>query len=120
MQELLARDALLAGLAIFLKERVQALVGQLAHDDQVVARALDALDREKEWMPDRFDPLDGAQLFVGTRRAAVQVIEGAMHELGGLVQPAGGFALPHLAEAAAADRLDQSISRQNLLAGTTR
>ena len=46
--------------------------------------------------------------FLGGGRAALEVAE---DELDGLEEAAGGLALPDLAEAAAAQRLDEAVAR---------
>ena len=77
---------------------------QLAVDD------LDAVDRADERVADLLDALEGLQLLLGAGAVDVEGVEVAVDELDGLEDAAGGLALPDLAEAAGAERLDQAVA----------
>ena len=109
-QQLGARHARLALLTVIEQHFVQVLVGQLGDDHQLAGAALDAVDGEQKRVANVLDALDGLQLGVGLRSFALDVIEVAVDELDGFEQAAGGLALPHFAEAAAAQGCDQSIA----------
>src|SRR5438046_1904994 len=69
-------------------------------------------------MPDRLDVLQRPQLLIGAGTLRVmQFAIVAMNEFDGLEKSAGCFALPDLAEAALAQRLDQAIARNRLRVG---
>ena len=90
---------------------MQAAVGQLHDDDQLAVDALDAVDAEQEGMAEGLDVLQSAQLLLGAGGAAVvEVVGVAADELDGLEKAAGGLAFPDLAEAAAAQRLDEPVA----------
>src|SRR5262249_50269665 len=109
-EQLVARQAGQARLAARDEPVVQAPVGQLHDDDQIVADDLDAVQGEDERVADGLDALDGMQLFEGTIGARVEGTLLAVDELDGLGQAAGGLALPDLAEAAAAERFEQAVA----------
>ena len=82
---------------------VQAAVGQFHDDDQFAADVFNALQRKQKGMTQRLDVLEGPEFLFGTVEVvAEEVAVGTADELDGLVQAAGGLALPDLAEAAAA------------------
>ena len=66
------------------------------------------------------DARHGLALLLGAGAIDVQRVEVAENELDGLEQPAGGFTLPDFPEPAPAERLDQAIARQRLVAGRFR
>src|SRR5262249_21959633 len=96
---------------------VQALVGQLHDDDQLAVHLLDQLGGDDERVADLADAVQGALLLLGAGGVDVERVEVAEDELDGLEQPAGGLTLPDLAEAAAAQRLDQAVARQGFAVG---
>ena len=111
-EKFLARQTRFAAAAVFFPELVQVLVGQLGNDDQLALDALDAVDGEEKGMADGLDVLDGSQLFFGVNAADLQAVEGAVDELDRFVDAAGGLALPDLAEAAASQGRQKSITAQ--------
>src|SRR5439155_21882470 len=107
-------DAGEAGLVVLVEDVLEALVGQLHDDDQFAVDHLDALQRQEEGVADRLDQLQGAEFLLGGGGVAVEAVEVAENELDGLGQAAGGLALPDLAEAAAAQRLQEAVTGDRL------
>ena len=110
-EQLLARDAGLALPLIVEQDRLEVAVGQLHDEDQHAVEDLDAFEGEEEGVADALDALDGFPFLGGEAAAGVGV---AADELDGLEEAAGGLALPDLAEAAAAQRLDEPVAGQRL------
>ncbi len=105
------------GLALH-EQVVQAAVGQLHHDDQLAADPLDAVHAEQKRVAEGLDVLQGAQLLLGAVGAVrVNVVVGAADELDGLEKSARRLALPDLAEAAGAERLDEPVARDRFGVG---
>ena len=93
---------------------VQVLVGQLHDDDEFAADVLDLLDGEDERVADLLDALERLHLLLGAGAVAVERVQVAVDELDGLVDAAGRHALPHLAEPAGAEGLDQPVAGDRL------
>jgi len=89
---------------------MQAAVGQFHHDEQVAVDDLDAVHRQQERVADRLDVLEGAQLLGGAVGGVAEVAAPARDELDRLDEATGRFALPDLAEAAFAQRLEQAVA----------
>src|SRR5271166_1986112 len=112
-QKRLAGDADPAGLLFGAEDVSEILVRELQDDDQLVFDDLDALHRQDKRVPNRLDALDGTQLLLGGG-VAIQRIGTALNEFNRLEQAARRLALPHLAEAATAQRLNQAITGNRL------
>src|SRR5713226_1780918 len=65
-------------------------------------------------MADRLDAAQGFELLLGPLSVGAGSLEVAINELDGLEQSAGGFALPYFAKAAAANALDELVTRDRL------
>ncbi len=111
--QLFARHAGRALPLVVEQHRLEVAVGQFHNQDQHAVDDFDALEGEEEGVADALDALDGLALLGGEAGAGVGV---AADELDGLIEAAGGLALPNLAEAAAAERLDQPVAGQRLRA----
>src|SRR5262249_16601630 len=70
-------------------------------------------DGQQEGMAEGFDVLERAQLLLGGA-GAIQYARGA-DELDGLFQAAGCLALPHLAEAAPTEGLEEAVAGDGFL-----
>src|SRR5579862_185161 len=68
-------------------------------------------------MADILDVLNGLQLFVGLGGITADAIHVAVDKLDGLEKAARSAAFPNLAEATAAERRDQSVTRNRLCVG---
>jgi hypothetical protein len=79
----------------------QALIRQFHDDDQFAIDRLDAIHRQEKRMAERLDALNRVQFLNGRCRVAVLKIAFIRDEFDGFIQPAGRFALPDFAEAAA-------------------
>ena len=109
-----ARDARPAGLLVLAQAFVQVLVGQLHDDEEFAADVLDLLDGQDERVADLLDALQRLHLLDRAGVVAVERVEVAVDELDGLVDAAGRDALPHLAEPAGADGLEQAVAGDRL------
>src|SRR5262245_2977679 len=108
-KQVIARDADQTGGLALDAVVVQVLVGQLHHDDKLALDHLDAVHAEDEWVAHFLDAVERLHLLLGARAIDIQRVEIAEDELDGLEEPARGLALPDLAEAAAAERLDETV-----------
>src|SRR5262249_16482860 len=113
-QERVARNAYHAGSLALREHVVQALVRQLHDDDQLTPGNLDTLQRQHERMTNFLDTRQCLEFLFGAGALDVQRVQVAVNEFDGLEQAAGRFTLPYLAEATAAQRLDEPITRQGL------
>ncbi len=110
-EQLFARNAGRPLPLIVEKDRLEVAVGQLHDEDQHPVEDLHAFEGEEEGMADALDALDGFSFLGGETAAGVGV---AADELDGLVEAAGGLALPDLTEAAAAQRLQEPVAGERL------
>src|SRR5204862_990751 len=76
-----------------------------------------AVERENERMADFFHAVQRAQFLLGTGRVGIEGVEVSEDELAGLEDAAGSFAFPRLAEAAAAELLDEAVAGDRLGVG---
>ncbi len=113
-QQVVAGDADQPGVMLLDEQIVQAAVGQLHDDDQLAFDFLDLLESADERMANLLDALQGVHFLLGADAFPVEGIEVAVDKLDGLEQAAWSFALPDLAEAAAAQRFDQAIAWNRL------
>ena len=94
---------------------MQVLVGQLHDDDELAVDDLEPLDGQDERVADRLDAVERLVLLLGRLVVlASSAVEVAEDELDRLVDAARRLALPHLAEPAAAEPLDQAVARDRL------
>ena len=100
----------LARLGVLFQQIVEALVRQLHDDDEFALQDLNLIHRQNERMANGLDPFDRFEFLLGLRGVAVDRVQVAEHELHRFVDAAGGDALPHFAEAACAERFDESIA----------
>src|SRR5207248_1177262 len=73
--------------------------------------------RHDEGMADLLDTVEGLEFLLGADALVVQRVEVAEDEFNSLEEAAGGLAFPGLAEAAAAEGLDQAIAGDRLRVG---
>src|SRR5581483_7499824 len=113
-EQLVARDAGQALAAALLEAVPQVSLGQLHDDDELAVDDVVAFEAEDVGVADGLDAAEGLEFLLGALAAVVSAAEVAEDELDGLVQTAGGFGLPDLAEAAAAEALDELVARNRL------
>ncbi len=113
--ELVARDPRLPDRAAFQKSRADVSVGQAHHHDQFIPDDLDALQAEQKRVANRFDLLER---FVFLAELTIRP-SAPLDEFDRLQQSARRFALPNFAEAAAAERMQQDVSRQRFFTGVS-
>jgi hypothetical protein len=109
-EELVAGDAGHAAGAALLVAVPEVVVGQLHDDDEQAVDDVVAFQREDVGVADGLDAREGLELLLGAVAVVAGGAEVAEDELDGLVQAAGGLALPDLAKAAAADPLQEAVA----------
>src|SRR5262249_43010956 len=110
-QQVVAWDADQAGLEVLLVAVMEVAVGKLHDDDQLALDDLYLLGGQDEGVAQALDAVQRAFLLLGAGAVDVEGVEVAEDELDGLEEPAGRLTLPDLAEAAAAQGLDQAVAR---------
>ena len=115
-QQFVARDAGQMGIDALAELVLQLVVGQFHDHDEFGPDHLDPFEGEHERVADLLDLLERGEL-LAQLLATFGHGRVAGDELDGLVQPAGGFALPHLAEPAAPEGRDEPVTGQRLGAG---
>src|SRR5262249_15198264 len=113
-EQFLARDADLALGAALLEAVPEVLVGQLHDDHELAVDDVEAFQGQDVGVADRLDAAEGLQLLFGPLALFAEVLEVAVDELDGLEQAAGGFGLPDLAKAAAAQALEEPVAGDGL------
>ena len=109
-QQRVARDADQAGRQAVLEGIVQTAIRPLHDDDEFAGDFLDAVHRQNERVAHLLDAVKGLLFLFGAGAVHVEGVEVAEDELDGFEEAAGRLALPDLAEAAAAERLDQAVA----------
>ena len=115
-EQFVARDAGQPARLALAEAVLELPVGQLHDHHEFVADDLDAFERQEERVADRLDLLERAEFLPEPVLAAAVFGLRARDELDRLVQPARRLALPHLAEAAAPERLQELVPRQRFRA----
>src|SRR6185437_11964218 len=109
-EQLLARNAGQTARATFLEAIPQIFVGQLHDNHELAVDDVVAFQREDVRVADGFDAAEGFQFLFGAMTVIAGSAEIAENELDRFEQTAGRFALPDIAEAAAADALNEPVS----------
>src|SRR5262249_18008903 len=115
-QQFAARDAGSAAGLVLLQEVVQAPVRQLHHEDQFAGEEPDEGQRQEERGAAGLDVLDCLPFLVGGGLAG-EAAGRAVDELDRLEKAAGRLTLPHVPEAAAAERYEQAVAGDRFAAG---
>ncbi len=111
-QQVAARHAGLAYRLVMAQLVEQAFVGQFHDDDEHAVDDLDAVHRQQERMTDGADVFEGLQLQFGVDAFGVEAVGLVADELDRLEEAAGRLTLPDLAEAALAERFEESVAGQ--------
>jgi hypothetical protein len=118
-QQLVARDARVAARLPTIPDRVQVLFGQLHDDEEIVADQFDAVGCQNQGMTNVLDAVERQRLQVPGGRLGSRAAKVVEDELEGFVSADGGRALPDLSKPAAAEALDQPVTRKGFGVGLT-
>src|SRR5687767_11432829 len=114
LEKIIARNADQTGCLVFHGKVVKRAVGELHDDDELAAGDLDAFHRADERMADFLDALECFKFLLGASGVNIERIEIAEDFLDGFEEPAGSFAFPDFAKAAATKGLDEPVPLDGL------
>ena len=111
LEQFFARDAGQAGFAVFAEALPKVAIGEFHDDDEPAFDDVVAVEGQQVRVPDGLDPFEGFQLLLGEAVGVVVLVaEIAVDHFGRFENPAGGFAAPDLAEAAAAQAVHELVA----------